>query len=118
MSTPEGMTHMWANRALPPGSVIFSLHEEKRYFFDGTVIVGWRHPLGQTIYRDNSLEEELAVLDALDVDYVGFYREDPVVLNQERKLEILDHIGLGDLLEPVIVVDGGYLLCRYNRENE
>lgn len=118
MSTPEGMTHMWANRALTPGSVIFSLHEEKRYFFDGTVIVGWRHPLGQIIYRDNSLKEELAVLDTLDVDYVGFYREDPVVLNQERKLEILDHIGVGDLLEPVIVVDGGYLLCRYNRGNE
>lgn len=115
MSTPEGMTHMWANTALPPGSVIFSIHEEKRYFYDGTVIVGWRHPLGQVLYRNNSLEDELAILNSLNVDYVGFYRENPAVLEQERDLNILDHIGYGDILEPVIIVDGGYVLCRYNR---
>lgn len=114
MSTPEGMTQMWANEALPRGSVLFSIHEEKRYFFDGTVIVGWRHPLGQLVYRDNSLEDELAVLDSLHVDYIGFYRENPAVLEQERLLAILDHIGVGEILEPVIIVDGGYMLCRYN----
>ncbi|MFO7626319.1 MAG: hypothetical protein R6V62_03560, partial [Candidatus Fermentibacteraceae bacterium] len=114
MSTPEGMTHMWANSVIPHESVILSLHEEKRYFFDGEVVVGWRHPIGQRLYLENSLEEEIAILDALGVDYVGFYRDNPAVLDQERKLAILDHIGVDDILEPVIIINGGYLLCRYN----
>jgi len=117
MSTPEGMTHMWANSALPRESVILSLHEEKRYFFDGEVVVGWRHAAGQRLYLMNSLEEELAILDTLGVDYVGFYRDNPAVLDQERKLMILDHIGMGEILEPVVVISGGYLLCRYNPPN-
>ncbi len=114
MSTPEGMTHMWANSAISHESVILSLHEEKRYFFDGAVIVGWRHSVGQRLYLENSLEEELAILDTLGVDYVGFYRDNPAVLDQERKLAILDHIGTGEILEPVVMISGGYLLCRYN----
>lgn len=118
MSTPEGMTHMWANTALPSETVIVSLHEEKRYFFDGTVIVGWRHPVAQRLYLENTLDEELAILDELGADYVAINRENPVVLDQERKLEILDHIGTGDLLEPVVIIDGGYLLCRYNPRPE
>ncbi|MCK5035889.1 MAG: hypothetical protein KAS73_08355 [Candidatus Sabulitectum sp.] len=113
--TAEGASNMWANAALPPGTVIFSLNEEKRYFFDGTIIVGERHPLTQSIYQHNTLEEELEALDLLGVDYVTFYREDPAILQQENKLAILDHIGIGDILEPVIIIKGGYLLCRYNR---
>jgi len=70
--------------------------------------------VGHLLYLENSLEEELAILDGLGVDYVGFYRSDPAILKQEEKLAILDHIGVGDILEPVIIVDGGYLLCRYN----
>ncbi len=114
MSTPEGMTQMWANSAFPEQTVIFSLHEEKRYFFNGRVIVGWRHPVGQRLYLNNKLEDEVAVLDELEVDLVGFYRSDPVVMDQEDRLEILEHIGTGDILEPLIIVDGNYLLCRYN----
>jgi len=95
--------------------VIFSILEEKRYFFDGTVIVGWRHPLGQQLYLDNTLEEEMRILDSLRVDYVGLYRENPAILNQEDRLAILDHIGMGDILEPLIIIDEGYLLCRYDR---
>jgi hypothetical protein len=113
LSTPEGMTQMWANSALPSNAVIFSIHEEKRYFFDGTVVVGWRHPLGQRLYLENSLEEEMAVLDGLGVTHVGFYRTDPAPLEQERRLVILDHVGIGELLEPLIMVDGGYLICSY-----
>lgn len=114
MSTPEGMTHMWANSFLPPETVIFSILEEKRYFFDGTVIVGWRHPLGQKLYHDNTLEDEIAILDGLNVDYVGFYRDNPAILRQEDRLAILDHVGTGQILEPVIIVNDGYMLCRYN----
>ena len=113
-STPENTTHMWANSMFTTDTVIFSIHEEKRYFFDGTVIVGWRHPLGQKLYLDNSLAEELSILDSLNVDYVGFYRTQPSILGQENRLEILGHIGIGCILEPVVIVDGGYLLCRYD----
>ncbi len=115
LSTPEGMTHMWANSAFTPETVILSILEEKRYFFDGTVIVGWRHPVAQKLYLDNTLEEELAILDNLNVDYVGLYRENPAILEQEDRLAILDHIGIGGILEPFIMIDGGYVLCRYNR---
>lgn len=114
LSTPEGMTHIWANAALPDTSVIFSLHEEKRYFFDGTVIVGWRHPLGQQLYLENTLEDEIRILDSLSVDFVGFYRADPVPGGLEDQLAILDHVGFDEILEPVIVING-YMLCRYER---
>ena len=114
LSTPEGMSHIWANAALPDTSVIFSLHEEKRYFFNGTVIVGWRHPLGQQIYLENTLEEEIGILDSLSVDFVGFYRENPVPGGLEDRLTILDQVGFNEILEPVIVIDG-YVLCRYER---
>lgn len=114
ISTPEGIAHMWANQALPEGTVIFSLHEEKRYLFDGTVIVGWRHPLGIQMYLDNSLEDELRILDSLEVDYLSFYRFDPTVGEQEDRLAILEHIGVGDFLEPVIILEDGFALYRYN----
>lgn len=113
ISTPEGIAHMWANQALPDDAVIFSLHEEKRYLFDGTVIVGWRHPLGIRMYLDNSLEDELMILDSLRVDYLSFYRYDPTVGEQENRLAILDHIGAGDILEPVIILEDGFALFRY-----
>jgi len=66
------------------------------------------------LYTENTLEDEIAILKELSVDYVGIYRENPAVLDQEKRLAILDHIGIGDFLEPVIVLDGGYLLCRFN----
>lgn len=116
--TPEAAANLWASAALPSESVIFSINEEKRYFFHGTVISGERHPVGHLLYLENSLDEELAILDGLGVDYVGFYRSDPAILKQEDRLAILDHIGFGDVLEPVIIVDGGYLLCRYNSHGE
>jgi hypothetical protein len=115
-SSPEGMTNMWVNSYSSRNSVavIFSIHEEKRYFFDGTVIVGWRHPLGQQLYLENTLEQELSILDSLKVDFVGFYRNQPSILGQEDRLAILDHIGIGDILEPIIIVNGNYLICKYN----
>jgi hypothetical protein len=116
LSTPEGMAQMLANSALPSDAVIFSIHEEKRYFFDGKVIVGWRHPIGQRLYLESSLEEEIAVLNSMGVTHVGFYRNDPAPLEQERRLAILDHVGMGELLEPMIMVNGGYLLCKYNSQ--
>ena len=114
VSSPEGMTHMWLNSYLKEPSVILSLHEEKRYFCDHTIYVGWRHPATQNLYLDNTLEDECVILDDIGVDYVLFYRSDPGVAEIEDRLLILDHIGMNEILEPVIRVSGNLLVCRYN----
>ena len=117
LSTPEGMTYMWMNSALSDESTILSLHEEKRYFYDNKIYVGWRHPATQALYLNNSLEEECAILDEVGIDYVTFYRADPSAFEMENQLMILDHIGQNDILEPVISVSGNYLVCKYNSPN-
>jgi len=114
ISTPEGMTYMWMSSALPDSGRILSIHEEKRYFYNHEVYVGWRHPATQDLYLDNTLAEECAILDEVGIDYVTFYREDPCIYKMENRLEILDHIGQNNILEPVVVVSGVYLVCRYN----
>jgi hypothetical protein len=113
-STPEGMTYMWMNSAVLDDSRILSIHEEKRYFYNHEVYVGWRHPATQDLYLDNTLAEECAILDEVGIDYITFYRNDPCIYKMENRLEILDHIGQNDILEPVISVSGNYLVCRYN----
>jgi len=105
---------MWLNSYLPESSVILSLHEEKRYFCDHHVYVGWRHPATMELYADNSLEDELEILNSLSVDYVTFYRTDPVISSMENRLMILDHIGENGILEPFVRVSGDFLVCRYN----
>ncbi|MCD6589295.1 MAG: hypothetical protein J7K88_12175 [Candidatus Fermentibacteraceae bacterium] len=117
-STPEGMTYMWMNSAATDGGRILSIHEEKRYFYDGEIYVGWRHPATQELYLDNTLEEECAILDEIGIKYVTFYRNDPCIVEMENRLDILDHIGRDDILEPVISVSGNYLVCRYNSPSE
>ena len=111
------MTHMWLNNALPANNIVLSLHEEKRYFYDGEVYVGWRHPATQPLYLENSLEEECAILDNLGIDYVTFYRVDPCIMDMENKLVILNHIGNNDILEPFVSVNGGIIVCKYNSPN-
>ncbi|MCD4706701.1 MAG: hypothetical protein K8S62_03085 [Candidatus Sabulitectum sp.] len=114
ISSPEGMTHMWLNSALPEESRILSLHEEKRYFYDNQIFVGWRHPATQPLYLENTLEEECVILDDLGIDYVTFYRANPCIMEMENRLAILDYVGHNDILEPVVSVSGGILVCRYN----
>ncbi len=114
ITSSEGMTQMWLNSSLTENSIILSLHEEKRYFCDHQVIVGWRFPKTLPLYLDNTLEDECAILDNIGVEYVTFYRSDPCVAQLENKLLILDHIGNDDILEPIITVSDGYLVCRYN----
>jgi len=116
-SSPENSTQLWANSALPENSTILSLHEEKRYFFNGRVIVGWRHPISQDLYLDNTIEDEMSILNELGVDYVGFYRSNPLLLDQENRLRMLDSIGVGSILEPVIIIED-YLLCRVHSHQD
>jgi len=113
-SSPEGMAHMWLNSYIKEPSVILSLHEEKRYFCDQPVYVGWRHPATQYLYLNNTLEDECQILDNLGVDYVLFYRIDPGLFNMENRLLILDHIGINDILEPIVIVSTNFLICKYN----
>lgn len=113
-SSGEGMTHMWLNSFLTEPSTILSLHEEKRYFCDHAIYVGWRHPVTQYLYLDNTLEEECAILDELGIDYVTFYRKDPMFLDMENRLRLLDHIGVDDILKPMVIVSDDFLVCRYN----
>ena len=117
LSTPEGMTYMWMNSALSDESTILSLHEEKRYFYDSKIYVGWRHPATQALYLNNSLEDECAILDQTGIDYVTFYRADPSAFEMEKLLMILDHVGRNDILEPVVSVAGNFLVCKYNSPN-
>jgi hypothetical protein len=35
-------------------------------------------------------------------------------LDMENRLRILDHIGLNDILEPLVIVSDDFLVCRYN----
>ena len=114
INSSEGMTQMWLNSDLSQESRILSLHEEKRYFCDHQIFVGWRHPATQELYLENSLEEECAILNDLDIEFVTFYRSDPCLFQMENRLAILDHVGQNDILEPVISVSGGYTICRYN----
>lgn len=113
VSTAEGMTHMWMNSYLTEPSVILSLHEEKRYFCDHLIYVAWRHPATMEIYEDDNLERELSILDSLSVDYVTFYRGNPVISTMEDRLEMLDHIGSEDILVPLVRVSGDFAVYEY-----
>ncbi len=113
--SPEVITHLEMNEFIPENSTILSLHQEKRYFSDNTVIVAWRHPLTLPLFLENSLSDEISILKNLDVDYVTFLRNDPLPFELENDVILLDHIGTGMILEPVHVVQG-FLICRFNPE--
>ena len=113
--SPEVITHLWMNEIVPEGSTILSLHQEKRYFSDNRVIVAWRHPQSLYLFQDNSLAEEIAILEDLGVDYVTFYRNDPLPYELENDVILLDHIGTGMILEPVHIIQE-FVICRFNPE--
>ncbi len=113
-SEGEGITHMWMNSNLTSDVVVLSLHQEKRYFLDHPVYVGWRHPATQELYLENTVEEECSILDGLGVDYVTFYRVRPMEADMENRIAILNHVGRDEILEPIAIISNGYLICRYN----
>ncbi len=105
---------MWMNSNLTSDVVVLSLHQEKRYFLDHPVYVGWRHPATQELYLENTVEEECSILDGLGVDYVTFYRVRPMEADMENRIAILNHVGRDEILEPIAIISNGYLICRYN----
>ncbi len=111
--SPEVITHLWMNEVVPENSTILSLHQEKRYFSDNKVIVAWRHPQALSLFLDNSIDEEIAILENLDVNYVTFYRNDPLPFELENNVVLLDHIGTGMVLEPIHIIQE-FVICRFN----
>lgn len=111
--SPEVITHLWMNKVIPDNSTILSLHQEKRYFSNNRVIVAWHHPQALYLFLDNSLEDEIAILNDLGVDYVTFYRNDPLPFELENDVVLLDHIGTGMILEPVHIIQE-FAIYKYN----
>jgi hypothetical protein len=105
---------MWMNGHIPPGSNILSFYVTKRYFSDHRWMVAWRYPPAARLYLENTLEEEVGILNELEVDYIFTVYGVPAPFDDERAVEIFSRIGPGDLLEPVIELDG-HVLLRYNR---
>lgn len=113
--SPEVITHLWMNEMIPHGSTILSLHQEKRYFSDNKVIVAWRYPESLPLFQNNSLEEEIEILESIGVEYVTFYRNDPLPYELENDVILLDHIGTGMILEPVYIIQE-FVICKFNPE--
>ncbi len=111
--SPEEKANLWLNSYEQEPCRILSLFEEKRYFSNHEVYVGWRHPLTQPIYLENTLEEECEILNNLGIKYVTFNRINPLPGELEDKVELLRYIGTDNVLEPVVVFSG-YLVARYN----
>ena len=110
---PNAPLQLWARNKLPEGSTVVSPFVPTRYFSGHRTICAWRHPYTREIFADNDLREEVDILQRAGTDYVSFVREDPMPMDIERDLQILGHIGTGDVLEPMMKLNG-FLLCSFN----
>ncbi len=113
---PNVPLQLWARRGIPDTSTVVSLFVPTRYFSEQRTICAWRHPLTRDLFADNGLREEIDILQRAGTDYVSFVREDPMPMDIETDLRILGRMGTGDVLEPMVVING-FLLCRFSAEN-
>jgi len=107
---PELGVTLWMNHNLPDGSTVMSFSIMKRYFSDHQWIAAWRYPRSRWLYSENDLEAEIALLLELGVDYIVITTADPAPGNEENDLQMLAHIGPGNLLEPIVEIDGQMVL--------
>jgi hypothetical protein len=103
---PELAATLWMNGHLPPNSTVLSFNVKKRYFSDHRWIVAWRHPAAARLYLENSLEDEVGILEELGVDYVFLETGNPAPFDDENRVELFSRMGPGDLLDPVAAIDG------------
>lgn len=103
---------MWMNTNLPEGSTVLSLFDKKRYLCDHRYIVAWSHPVAARIFLDNTIEDEIEILNYLKIDFVIARLSDPVPYDGENRVEILSRIGLNDILAPMAEING-YIIYRY-----
>lgn len=113
---PNAPLQLWARNKLPEGSTVVSLFVPTRYFSAHRTICAWRHPHTREIFADNGLRDEIDILQRARTDYVSFVREDPMPMSIETDLRILGRIGTGDVLEPMVKING-FVLCRFSPEN-
>lgn len=107
---------LWMNEHLPQDSRLLSLYATKRYFSNHHWLVAWRYPPAARIYLDDTLEDEIELLQELEIDYLVMQYMSPATFDDARSVELLARIGPGDVLEPVIILDT-YELLRFNPEN-
>jgi hypothetical protein len=99
--------HEWCNSNLPDGSRLLSLWKRERYFCNHEIVVIENHPLALRLFLAQSLSEEMAFLDHMEIDYVYFNSDDPMPGKLERCLRFLN----SRRLDFVIEIDG-YSLYR------
>lgn len=109
---PELAAIFWMNNILPENSSILSLFATKRYFSNHRWLVIWRHPSVSLLFLENSLEEEIEILEEQGIDFIFAQESDPVPFDGENELEILSRIGPDDILEPLVNIEG-YTVYRF-----
>jgi hypothetical protein len=113
---PELKATLWMNSHLPDNSTVLSFYATKRYFSNHRWINSWQYPPAARIYSDNSLADEISILEELGVDYIFIEENNPAPFDDENYVELFSRIGNGDLLEPVASIDG-YAVCRFRPSN-
>ena len=113
---PELKITLWMNSHLPCNSTILSFYMTKRYFSNHRWIIAWRYPVAMQLYLNNSIEDEIATLHGLGIDYVLIPESNPAPFDDENSVELLSRIGRGDVLEPIVNIDGHtiYRFCPSN----
>lgn len=114
---PELPAQLWMNANLPESSTVLSLFDKKRYFCDHRYIVAWSHPVAAHIFLDNTIEEEIEILNYLKIDFIIARLADPVPYDGENRVEILSRIGLNDILVPLTEING-YAIYRFKPDPE
>ncbi|MCD4670120.1 MAG: hypothetical protein K8S14_06715, partial [Actinomycetia bacterium] len=107
---------LWMNSHIPDNSNILSFYITKRYFSNHRWIIAWRYPLAMHLYLENPLTTEISILEDLRIDYVFIEYDNPATFDDENSVELFSRIGRGDLLDPVINIDG-YTVCKFCPEN-
>ena len=106
----------WMNEHLPEGSRILSLFARKRYLSNHEFYVLERHPISSRLLCENSLEEEISILEAMHINYILSSRNNPFPSDGENTLEILTRRGIGEILEPVMYIDN-YIIYEFQQSN-
>lgn len=104
---------LWMNSHLPDSSTILSFYATKRYFSTHRFLVAWRYPPAGYLYLENTLEEEIDIMESMGIDYVLLRAGDPAPFDDENAVELFSRIGLGDILEPVASLNN-YAVYSFN----
>jgi|GEM_PF-1467360 len=113
---PELRITLWMNSHLPDNSTILSFYLTKRYFSNHRWINAWQYPLAAHLYLENSITDEIEILEELGIDYIIIIGSNPAPFDDENSIELFSRVGRGDVLEPIASMDGHtiYRFCPSN----